>query len=52
MLNSVITWLASLVNHVVFLDVLMPLNVPYAYLSTVSTAGNFTSNVFQIMLLI
>jgi DNA replication ATP-dependent helicase Dna2 len=33
----------------VFLDVLMHLNVPYAYLSTVSIAGNFTGNVFQIV---
>jgi hypothetical protein len=48
-LNSVITWLAWLATHVVFLGVRMPLNARYAYLFLLSTAGNFISNAFRIM---
>jgi len=47
--NSVIIWLALLANRVVFLGVRMRLNVRSAYLCSPSTAGNFTSNVSQIM---
>jgi hypothetical protein len=50
MLNSVTTWHAWLANHVVFLVVLMHWNVLYVYLSSVSTADNFTSNIFQSVL--
>lgn len=49
MLNYVIILLAWLENRVVFLDVLMHLNVRCVYSSTVSTAGNFTNNIFRIM---
>ena len=49
MLNSVITWRALLVNHVVFLAVLTLLNALYAYLYLRSTVDNFISNVFPIM---
>jgi len=48
MQNYVITWHAWLANPVAFLVVLMRSNVPYAYLSSVSTADNFTNNVFPI----
>jgi hypothetical protein len=48
--NPVIIWLAWLANHVVFLGALTLLNAHYAYLFLPSTAGNFISNAFQIML--
>jgi len=46
--NYVIILLAWLANLVVFLDALTPLNVRCACLFIVSTAGNFTNNIFQI----
>jgi len=49
--NCVTIWLAWLANHAAFLDVRMRSNVLYDYSCIVSTAGNFTSNVFQIMFL-
>ncbi len=48
--NYVTTLRVSLVNHVAFLVVLMPLNVLYAYLFTVSIADSFTNNFSQITL--
>ena len=45
--NYVTTWLVSLANPVVFLAARMLSNVLYAYLSSVSTAGNFTNNAFH-----
>ena len=47
MLNSVITWLVSLVDHVAFLVVRMRWSVLYLFLSIVSMAGNFINNIFQ-----
>jgi hypothetical protein len=49
--NSDITLLASLVNHFVYLGIPMLLNVRCVYSFLLSTAGNFLSNDFQIMLL-
>jgi len=46
MLNSVTTWLDWLENLVVFLAACMHWNVPYVYLFTASTVGNFTNSVF------
>ena len=51
MQNCVIIWPASLANHVAFLGAPMHWNVPCAYLFIVSTAGNFTNNASQIILL-
>ncbi|HSO10743.1 MAG TPA: hypothetical protein VLT51_00100 [Anaerolineales bacterium] len=47
MLNSVIIWLASLVDRVAFLVARMRLSVLCAFLFIVSMAGNFINNVFQ-----
>jgi len=51
MLNSVITWLASLVDRVVFLVARMRLSALCVFLFILSTAGNFINSVFQIILL-
>ena len=47
MLNSVIIWLVSLVDHVAFLVARMRLSALCAFLFIVSMAGNFINNVFQ-----
>ena len=47
MLNSVIIWLASLVDLVAFLVARMRLNALCAFLFIVSMADNFINNVFQ-----
>ena len=45
-LNSVTTWLGWLESLVVFLVARMRWSVPYVYLFTASTVGNFTNSVF------
>jgi len=47
MLNSVIIWLASLVDRVVFLVARMRLSALCVFLFIVSMAGNFINNVSQ-----
>ncbi len=47
--NSDITLLASLINHVVFLDVLMHVNVHYVHLFLHIIADNYINNASQIM---
>jgi hypothetical protein len=47
MLNSVIIWLVSLVDHVVFLVARMRWSALCVFLFIVSMAGNFINNVFQ-----
>jgi len=47
MLNSVIIWLASLVDRVVFLVAHMRLSALCVFLFIVSMSGNFINNVFQ-----
>ena len=50
MLNSVIIWLASLVDRVAFLVARTRLSALCAFLFIVSMAGNFINNVFRITL--
>lgn len=49
MLSFVTTWLVWLANPVAFRVVPLHWNALYAYLSIVSTAGNFTGSAFQTM---
>jgi hypothetical protein len=51
MLNSVITWLVSLVDRVAFLVARMHWSVLCVFLFIVSMAGNFINNVFQTIML-